>query len=200
MPLKVIAISGKMGSGKTTIANTLHELMHDDQNVMLTFKFAQPIYSLSDMVWNFIESRSSYKRPQPKDGWLLQTLGTNFGRDRISETIWAEICIHEILSWKAMWESMTRPPQQIVALIDDLRFENEFDMLSQFENVYRFRLECPTDIRKERCEAWRDDTHASEIGLDEYAKRGKFDLTLHTDGGISLNETVGAIVRKAGLA
>ena len=43
------------------------------------------------------------------------------------------------------------------------------------------RLECPEYIRKQRTNSWRTDTqHASEIGLDRYSMKNKFDLYIDT--------------------
>jgi hypothetical protein len=63
-------------------------------------------------------------------------------------------------------------------IVDDARFENEFDA---FPNAVRIRLDAPGTVRKERCDAWRDnENHPSEIGLDRYHIEGKFDAVYPT--------------------
>lgn len=68
-------------------------------------------------------------------------------------------------------------PNNIV-IVGDCRFKNEFELMPE---ALRIRLECNREVRKERCEMWRDnETHPSEIDLDDYVHINKFDMIFNT--------------------
>ncbi len=165
----IIAISGKQGSGKSRLAERLH--MHLPRSTIR--KFAQPIYEMHDAV-NAVYNSYGVETPK-KDGLLLQWLGTEHGRGK-DPNIWTSIMARHL------------PPEQDETLIiDDIRFEDEFDLLAE-AGALMVRLECSETVRKARCPFWRDDTkHPSEVGLDEYVKASKFDLVLHTSGELHVN-------------
>ena len=164
---KVILISGKQGSGKTTTADELAgELMNQygDDGTILRARFAQPLYEMHNAVLDILKNYG-ITRNIKKDGPLLQLLGTEWGRKTIDENIWAELTYNKVMTLKPRF-----------AIIDDARFENEFDIFPA-ETTLRVRLDAPEEVRKERCSMWRDATdHPSEVGLDRYADMGEFDL------------------------
>lgn len=191
---KTILLSGAQGSGKTTIANELLrqlKLLRFDYGG--TEKFAETLYELHDYMLNRMAGLTGEKRIK-KDGPLLQFLGTDWGRSRYGDNVWCDILKRKI-------ETKLNPQDtsRHLIIIDDCRFENEFDT---FPEALRVRLEAPEKVRKLRCSAWRDNVnHPSETGLDRYAghesrwwarvliKLGllkkpisKFDLTLDTSG------------------
>ena len=158
----IIAIAGKQGSGKTSLARALAEMTFDAH----ILKFADPMYDIHDVV-NTVYNHYGIPTPQ-KDGDLLQWIGTEHGRGK-DENIWVNIMQTRLL------ESLGR---NVPVVIDDLRFENEFVMLEEM-GALLIRLDCSEDIRRERTEGWRDNTtHPSEVGLDNYARAGKFDMYL----------------------
>lgn len=164
----VYVISGKQGSGKTTLAEMLLKHLGPEARV---YKFADILYELHNMIRNYMRALG-IERPE-KDGPLLQLLGTEWGRNTIDENIWPKI----------LYSRVEKDAAKII-LIDDCRFPNEFDMTRETygKNCLMVRLECPEEIRKARCPAWRPNTeHPSETGLDEYARLGKFDIYYETD-------------------
>jgi dephospho-CoA kinase len=174
----IIGISGKQGSGKTSLAKALAELINDTR----ILKFADPMYEMHDSI-NFVYNSYGIPTPQ-KDGELLQWLGTEHGRSK-DNNIWANIMHTRLL------EALVKG---IPVIIDDLRFTNEFDMLEEL-GAFMIRLDAPEDVRKARADGWRENTkHASEISLDNYAQSGKFDLYLGTEG--DFEETVSTTVRE----
>lgn len=170
--MKVILISGKQGAGKTTLQKALTEnlfKLHKKRAVVMNF--ADFIYEIHDFTINRL---ASYGVPteQPKDGYLLQVLGTEWGRKTRGENIWVDVL-------KGKIQKMLDLKHEIdYVIIGDCRFKNEFDA---FPEALRVRLECDEEVRKERVSMWRDTTnHPSEIDLDDYALAKKFDLHLDT--------------------
>jgi deoxyadenosine/deoxycytidine kinase len=171
---RLIVISGKQGSGKTTLARALqaainrrNESKRRGHASAIISKFAAPLYTLHDEIYSLLE-RYDVKRPAVKDGELLQLLGTQWGRSVLGEDIWARICRQEAEQNLAAGYNV---------IIDDLRFKNE---LETFIDAFKVRLECPREMRKKRCEAWREDeSHPSETDLDSELRR--FDLVIPTD-------------------
>jgi hypothetical protein len=171
----IVLITGKQGSGKTTISN---ELVRQAKILKYTgikqIKFAEPLYVLHEYILNKMEGWTGVPRI-PKDGPLLQLLGTEWGRERLGADVWVDITRREIAKYNE-----SHPDSKNLVIIDDGRFPNEFD---RCEDALRVRLQCPEEVRKVRCPAWRDNTnHPSEIALDEYDAAGKFDLYLDTSG------------------
>jgi hypothetical protein len=166
--MKIILISGKQGSGKTTLQKELYSTIERDGSA-LTMNFADALYEMHDAVLKVLHK---YMDPRPivKDGPLLQLLGTQWGRETIDQDIWV----------KLMRKRVNKVGQSIThVIVGDCRFENEFDA---FPEALRVRLYCPEAVRKARCSMWRDNTeHASETGLDQYYLKNKFDLVLNTE-------------------
>lgn len=171
--MKIIILSGKMGSGKTTISN--HLKLRAKQlgfEYIGVEKFASVLYELHDILLNKMETYTGKPRLK-KDGTLLQLLGTEWGRKQYGEDVWANILKNKIYK---------NDSSKKLVIIDDCRFENEFNA---FPEALRVRLKAPEEERKKRADAWRENTnHPSETGLDEYEQMGKFDVVLYTGNNI----------------
>lgn len=165
----VLTISGKQGSGKSELAKRLvKKFLEESKKESITLKFADPLYEMQDALHEILNDYG-IRRPK-KDGYLLQWLGTEYGRKHITENIWVDIL-------KTRLEGI---PECNPIMIDDCRFENEFDILKSL-GCLMIRLECPEYLRKQRANSWRTDTeHASEVGLDRYSSENKFDLHIDT--------------------
>lgn len=163
----VIQISGKQGSGKSTLSANLKRELEEFYQVY-PLKFAGPLYEMHDAVLN-IARKYGFKKVD-KDGLLLQILGTEWGRISRGEDCWIKAmqkCVKDV------WCS-----EDTVVIIDDCRFENEFDA---FPKSLRIRLTAPKKARKQRTHAWRDnEKHPSEVSLDKYEQKGKFDFVFDT--------------------
>lgn len=173
----IVLISGKMGSGKTTLANSLIESLNRRGHwIGHSEIFAEPLYKMHDACREIIRNLG-VEPPHPnKDGNLLQLLGTEWGRKTLGDDIWIRLLKNEI---SKMEKIMGKYNPNVVSIVSDCRFKNEFNALPQ---AYRVRLECQRHIRKGRVAMWRDnETHQSEIDLDEYADQGKFDYVFDTD-------------------
>lgn len=182
---KLILISGKQGSGKTSIAETLAlDLL--PKNYVEIKKFAGVLYELEDMIWYKMESMGIKPKTRP-DKRLLQLLGTEWGREHIDQDIWVKALSSRVDSFFAKETSKPK-----ICIVDDCRFENE---LTYFPEAFSVRLECTRDVRKKRTPIWRDtDEHSSETGLDNFSKLDKFDLYVNTDE-LNIMEAVALIIK-----
>lgn len=185
----IILLSGKQGAGKSTTAQAILKIAKASGHYSFVeiLKFAGPLYTLHEYILNKMESMNGQKRLK-KDGKLLQLLGTEWGRESFGVNVWVDIMKRKINSWPYSGRRLI--------IIDDCRFENEFDA---FPEALRVRLWASEEIRKLRTESWRENTnHPSEIGLDHYEAQGKFDLVLSTEAregseGLVANEILNAL-------
>lgn len=156
----IILISGKQGSGKTSLSESLMTRL---ESVAGT-KFAQVLYEMHYAVLK-IANRCGFDIKLDKR--LLQILGTEWARG-IDQNFWVKCAIKEVEKFYAEGFKLV--------IIDDCRFKNEFEL----EGAIKIRLECPAEVRKERCSQWRDnENHQSEIDLDDWVDR--FDLVINTE-------------------
>lgn len=193
MKSTVILISGKQGSGKTTLANALGATLQNElpKTYCNQLTFASTIYEVHDSA-NRILASKGIKRDIVKDGPLLQLLGTEWGRKTIGENVWVDCLKGDVANTIRSYEGKKGyEDAHVVCIVSDCRFKNEFDGI---EDAIKIRLECDKEVRMKRCSMWRDnDTHPSEVDLDEYSESGKFDAYFHTDK-ISVEDSVVGIV------
>lgn len=170
--MKIVLLSGKQGSGKSTIQRFLMaRAPMAVQMVGVQVNFADALYALHDAVqaraceWYGLE-------PKKKDGVLLQLLGTEWGRKVHGDDVWIRCIKQRMNDWGF--------PMEPLFIVGDCRFQNEFDA---FPEALRVRLHAAETTRQKRTESWRDNTrHQSETDLDGYAERGLFDMVIQTDG------------------
>lgn len=176
----IVMISGKQGSGKDTLALDLADHLVYKSNLDCAtrhVKFADVLYQMHDAVRD-ISMKYGIPLKQPKDGPLLQVLGTEWGRNNISQDIWCRTLKNLMYDEQILIEQLTLHKFAFF-IVSDCRFKNEFNY---FPNALTVRLRCPEIVRKDRCEMWRDNTeHPSETDLDEYESLGKFDLVFNTE-------------------
>jgi hypothetical protein len=170
-----LVISGKQGSGKTTTAQLVQDMLVEQGFSVMPYKMARTIYEMHDAILEIMR-RQGIKTPD-KDGRLLQLLGTDWGRTVYGEDVWIRCALADYE--KLVEHNPVQGPFKVdyAFLIDDIRFKNE---LAAFEFGLKVRLECPREVRKARCPAWREtDTHPSEVDLDD--SLGMFNLVLDTE-------------------
>jgi hypothetical protein len=169
----IILISGRQGSGKSTLADGLQKFLFLRQSFkVFRVKFADTLYKLHTACLPILKDAGVRPEEMTKDGELLQVLGTEYGRKCIDEDVWAKAARRNVddllLEYPAAW-----------IIIDDCRFENEFNI---FDDAVRVRLFANPKMRQARASYWRKDTnHPSETGLDSYHKQGYFDLEIETN-------------------
>lgn len=165
--MKVILISGKQGSGKSTLGKALHTYLTKNKHNAFYMKFADPLYEMHAAIKEVAEE---YGIPfEKKEGVLLQLLGTEWGRKVKGADVWVNACVHAVAE-----ASMHHPGA--VFIIDDCRFPNELTAFGP-ESI-SIRLHASEEARKVRADGWRNSTnHESETALDAAI----FDYMLNTE-------------------
>lgn len=183
---KIIMISGKQGSGKTTLADRLYDKLVNPDTLtgVVRLKFADPLYAANEALKDAMEP---FGIPvSEKEGAFLQFLGTEWGRKKDPD-IWVKALKKQVSFYEA------QAPGSFI-IIDDCRFKNEFDA---FPDALRIRLKAPEEDRKVRTHVWRDNTlHASETDLDDY--ESKFELVIDT-GANTKDQTLLAVLKHINL-
>jgi GTPase SAR1 family protein len=176
---KIILISGKQGSGKTTLAKRIVTDLWAEGYKAVNFKFAGVLYQMHDAVRDVLK-RYGLDELKGIDGQLLQVLGTEWGRNTRGHDIWVRCLQSAVRDYQIMTSDG-------FVVIDDCRFENEY---RAFDDCLRVRLKAPVATRKLRAEKWRSEEHISETALDSFGDEW-FDIVADT----SL-ESVNSITRR----
>jgi len=150
---RLIALTGAKGVGKSTYA----EFLAGENGTVLSF--ATPIKRMLQALVGKEYVFGSKKNEETHLGVtgrvLLQTLGTEWGREMIDQDIWVKAMRHILTD--AMFEEY-RP-----VVIDDLRFENEAKMIREL-NGEIWHVE-----RKSFTPA--NDNHISEAGVTDVDRK-----------------------------
>ncbi len=150
--MKLIALTGKMGVGKSTAIEHFKTLLASTANV----KFAQPLYDIQEFVYERISG--AYQRPEAfvKDRKLLQWIGTEWGRDTISNSLWIDLWKHNVNFVKAYKKMVT---------CDDCRFDNEAEAVKSMGGIIIKIVSNKTENRIDTTSGIVQ--HKSEQGVDE---------------------------------
>lgn len=193
----VVMISGKQGSGKTSLSKAILPALMQQGLAAVALKFADPLYLMHDAVYGVL-AQFGIPKPATKDGDLLQLLGTEWGKSKFGEAVWANLLKNRVSILQEQIEKATPDyPYERVYVVDDLRFPIEFDA---YPEAIKIRLECDRDLRKARAEYWREkEFHRSEVELDSYSAGNAFDLVIDTgvhNAEATLQMTAAFIKRK----
>lgn len=123
---QLIGLTGRMGCGKSTVATHLMQ-----EHGFTEYSFAQPLKEMVCMLLGLTESELEQKKRSdlpilpgrgeanfPTMRRVLQTLGTEWGRQNIHPELWLAIA-EQRLHAMAEWQHLER------IVISDVRFENE---------------------------------------------------------------------------
>jgi hypothetical protein len=204
-----IAISGKMGTGKTTasdyivheygfkrvaLADPLKELenIHAHISNDAWFAHVMPIAirlaansnrpdSIMDLAYAIVECFSRHEQmPGKKNRGLLQELATDVIRSQFGNDIWVTYLVNTHLG-----------EDRIV--VDDLRFKNELKVFHD-AGFITIRLEVPEDCRIQRLKELYGEVdeaklnHISEWDLDDMLD--SFDHIILNDAGIPATQKI----------
>lgn len=152
----LIGFHGSMGCGKSTAIKMLEQaLLERGDNTKVTLvKFAGPLYEIQEFIYNRIAKVHTRPSTFIKDRKLLQWIGTDWGRNTISENVWVEL-------WKAdVNEALARGE---LVVCDDVRFDNEAEIFKQMGGVL---IKISRDNAKSHAEGGVGIVnHASEAGI-----------------------------------
>jgi dephospho-CoA kinase len=161
----LIALTGRMGSGKSTVCQIINKAYRTE-----LVKFAQPLYDMQEYIYDRVTS--VYTRPKDfvKDRKLLQWLGTEWGRETISQSVWVDIFsarVREIRDEEAALGNEVFPGTPDFILNDDTRFDNEAEAVRALGGKI-IRIVADQQVRAGRMEL-KETGHASENGIaDKY--------------------------------
>ena len=151
-----IAISGPMGSGKTTIANLIKETNYEYQ----IYSFGQKI---KDLAYELFNMNKDFK-----DRSLLINIADKMRE--IDPDVWAKYIINQTNSYNH-------------CIIDDLRFQNELDLLeNNSDDWIYFVLNMDEKTRLDRLKILYPDnyedhvknmSHSSEKGLLNFKNKNR---------------------------
>jgi len=176
---RLITFCGPMGSGKSTAIKELKKFRENIGPVIL-IKFAEPLYDIQEYIYDRISP--VYERPLNfvKDRFLLQLLGTDWGRNKISKSLWGDLWQRKVNESLYSYEcpevgKVAVNPNNIV-VCDDVRFDNEAKRIKDMGGII---IKLQTTKNLERIDTNTGvQNHASEAGIDD-----KYvDYTIVNDG------------------
>lgn len=155
--MNLIAISGKIGSGKSTFTNFLREELERKNIESEERFFASSLKIITKELCGYGGYTQEEKNIFLEDwgmsvGSMLQTLGTDVFRKHFDENTWIKSALKKLESNK-------------VYIISDCRFKNE---ASYVKHKGGLLLRLNGDPSKTRENSNRNLSHPSEIDLDDY--------------------------------
>ena len=125
---KIITFAGPKGVGKTTIARTIESRIWQDACI---FSFADPIRKMLSALVPGVDLKDPKIKEEPIPGLnnqsprqLMQSLGTEWGRNMVADNVWTE----------ALRRDIETAPFDVI-LIDDCRFANEIRVIREMGGV-----------------------------------------------------------------
>lgn len=140
--MKLIAITGPIGAGKTTVAECLVNYYG-----FTSVKFAQPLKDMLRALGLTEKELEGDSKEQPcsllggkTPRWAMQSLGTEWGRDLIDPNLWVNA-----------WINYAKQYNKVV--VDDARFPNEYGLIREHQGqIWRVnrenRPECATSMHE----------------------------------------------------
>jgi len=162
----IVLVSGKMGSGKTTLCEKLATIARQRSYAISRVSFEEPIYRAHDAAiaimnghgWNIDEDVHLIRAL--RDEWVHK-----HHKGKLVDMV------------KIYCANFNAANKRNVVIVDDLRFKNQFDA---FPDAVKIRLVCDDTVRQSRAAWWGYANHESETGLDEYQEMTRFDLLIET--------------------
>lgn len=156
--MKIVGLCGHMGSGKTTVAQAFGGLCAAEAIVVHQISFATPMKDMMKVLLRYVglEAERHVTDPASKEArinafggrstrYMLQTLGTEWGRDTVSRTLWTDIAMARLDAIKGA----------NVVIFDDVRYDTETDAINARGGLV-YMVDRPESRRYES-------THPSEV-------------------------------------
>lgn len=177
----IVGISGKLGSGKDTVANAIKKIDPSFQTKAYAYKLKQIVSILTSCpIEDTMTQEGKNKYIQEFDmtiGQMLQKLGTNVLRDGFNQNVWINALMIELNKIEGNY------------IVTDCRFKNEAEAIKQAGGIL-IRVERP--INPIAANSNRDLTHPSEVDLDDYTG---FDYVIQNDSDLnSLQDKVKSLI------
>ena len=166
-----IAITGKMCSGKSTLANYICSI----DNRYQIYSFGKKVKDVAQDLFNM--------NPSKKDRTLLTSIGTKLRE--IDPDVWTKYIIHQT-------------ENNDFCIIDDLRYQNEYEYLIK-NNFKIIQLIIPSHIQEERIKQIYPDNfqdhldnrnHISEKNEFHWAENNMPDLIIDTSQSVQMIENI----------
>lgn len=174
----IIGISGKLGSGKDTVAHFIKEHDSSFQSKAFAYKLKKIVSLLAGCDFETTltqEGKNTFIEGFNKTiGEMLQGVGTNALRDNFDKNVWINGLFTDL-----------KPGGNYI--ITDVRFKNEAEALKN-KGAFLVRVNRPVNPIAEN--SGRDLTHPSETDLDDYQG---FDAIIDNKG--TLDELEYAVVK-----
>lgn len=121
--LPIIGIAGHARAGKNTIAQFIQE-----EYRATTYAFAEPLKDMLGVLGLDDQDLNGWRKDEDNYDYhttprhMMQTLGTEWGRDSINENIWVIVAAKRI-------QRLCHAQHDTTIIITDVRFENEADFV-----------------------------------------------------------------------
>lgn len=202
----IISITGKIGSGKDTIAEIIQQSTQLDWEVK---KFAGKLKTIAELLCGVPKQNfesQEFKKNQMTEEWgmtyreFLQKLGTEALRNNLHENVWINALFSD---YKAKTVAVGTSEFDITEkdelpnwIITDTRFPNEMDAVKS-KNGLVIKVERSLKLRKGYDTPNETDLHPSETSLDNYTE---WDYVIENNGTLEeLRAKVMLILEKENL-
>jgi len=152
--MRLIALTGPKQVGKSTVATAIADTLDEQTHIL---SFADPMRAMLQAMGvslsNLVDQRH---KEQEIEGlgksarYLMQTLGTDWGRDMIDESVWLWAMKRRI--------ELAREQGAEAIVIDDCRFDNEADWILNAGGIV-------VSLTRDGI-SYGSDSHASEQPID----------------------------------
>lgn len=131
--IKLIALNGPKGVGKTTVAKAVAQELYNHDYSPVHMSFADPLRSMLHAFGvSYEDMRDPVKKEEKIKGLdkspreLLQSLGTDWGRELVGDNVWLYAMETKLKNYMASYGH-----ERTVFIIDDCRFDNEAEFVDK---------------------------------------------------------------------
>ena len=184
--MKLIGLSGKLGSGKNYIAEKIIAPYFQDKYNILIIGFGDQVknelYARDEtLTYDLLYDNKTYESRKK-----LQEYATEYGRDKYNQDMWIRGLDMQIETF------CRRSPKEVLIIICDVRFINEAEYIKNHKDSHLYRIEANNRTKSRYQKESNDDqdnynkisNHMSETNLDYYSK---FDYIINNDGELDLD-------------